>query len=61
MFKRIPGFVLWILLAVSVATLPLACNSDAPDHQDSGAEAGSTISGPVPAAGPSTGGALTGS
>jgi hypothetical protein len=31
MFKRIPGFVLWILLAVSVAALPLACNSDNPD------------------------------
>jgi hypothetical protein len=40
MFKRIPGFVLWILLAAAVATLPLACNSDTPDAKDSGAEAG---------------------
>jgi hypothetical protein len=39
MFKRIPGFVLWILLACAVATVPLACNSDAPDAKDSGAEA----------------------
>jgi hypothetical protein len=28
MFRRIPNFVLWILLAVGVATLPLACSSD---------------------------------
>jgi hypothetical protein len=40
MFKRIPGFVLWILLACAVATVPLACNSDTPDGRDSGTEAG---------------------
>jgi hypothetical protein len=40
MFKRIPGFVLWILLAAAVATAPLACNSDKPDAKDSGTEAG---------------------
>jgi hypothetical protein len=28
MFRRIPNFVLWILLAVGVATLPLACSDD---------------------------------
>jgi hypothetical protein len=28
MFRRIPNFVLWIFLAVGVATLPLACSSD---------------------------------
>jgi hypothetical protein len=40
MFKRIPGFVLWILLAAAVAISPLACNSDKPDARDSGSEAG---------------------
>jgi hypothetical protein len=40
MFKRIPNFVLWILLAATVAAAPLACNSDSPDKKDSGSEAG---------------------
>jgi hypothetical protein len=40
MFKRFPSFVLWILLAATVAAAPLACNSDKPDSKDSGSEAG---------------------
>jgi hypothetical protein len=28
MFKKIPGFVLWTLLALAVALVPLACSSD---------------------------------
>jgi hypothetical protein len=39
MFKRIPGFVLWILLACAVATVPLACSSSAPEARDAGREA----------------------
>jgi hypothetical protein len=36
MFRRIPNFVLWILLAITTATLPLACSSDDDDKKDSG-------------------------
>jgi hypothetical protein len=28
MFKRIPAFALWALLAVAVALAPVACSSD---------------------------------
>ena len=28
MFKRIPAFALWIMLAVGVGLIPLACGSD---------------------------------
>jgi hypothetical protein len=46
MFKRVPGFVLWILLACAVATVPLACSSDATSPRDAGREAA-----PVPMTG----------
>jgi hypothetical protein len=40
MFKRIPNFVLWILLGCAVATVPLACSSSGTDSaRDSGREA----------------------
>jgi hypothetical protein len=28
MLKRIPGFFLWVVLAVAVGVLPFACGSD---------------------------------
>ena len=28
MFKRIPAFALWIMLAIGVGLVPLACGSD---------------------------------
>ena len=28
MFRRIPGLLLWILVACAVAILPIACGSD---------------------------------
>jgi hypothetical protein len=35
MFKRIPGFVLWALLAVAVGLVPLACGSDSNGNDSS--------------------------
>ena len=43
MLKRIPGFVLWALLAVAVGVLPLACGSDnggGTDAHDTGSMTG---------------------
>jgi len=38
MFKRIPAFALWMMLALAVALVPLACSSDNGGTDASGAK-----------------------
>jgi hypothetical protein len=39
MFKRIPAFALWVMLALGVGLIPLACGSDN-SNTDSGSMTG---------------------
>ena len=34
MFKRIPNFVLWMFLACTVASLPVACSEEEDNQRD---------------------------
>jgi len=40
MFKKIPGFALWAILALAVALVPLACSSDNSSNDGSSSMSG---------------------
>jgi len=46
MFKRIPAFALWMMLALAVALVPIACSSSSTSNDASGqVDTGSHTSG----------------
>lgn len=45
MFKRIPAFALWIMLALAVGLVPLACGSDSTSDDASTTDSAATTQG----------------